>query len=330
MISALRTVFLRNCLDAWLDGLVPFLPGWAMDLIAGERRVIRLKLKTSAADTRLCDRNRGTSVKLSDREAAKLSRYWPAVLEVPPRHSLTREVSLPDAALRDLDSAMRHNIGVWTPFSADEVYFTARVRETKNGKSRIEMHVIQKIYAAKLISQSPVKPDRLELHPSAPQIDIDPSKAKRLRFPGRVDLALGICALTLVVVAFGVMSFRIESEAAKTAVLIRQEIAHLKKEDALKTALAVEEQRLGLVAAEQARTPPLTEIIGAIAEALPLDAQVLELNWSGLEGRAVIASKTPPNFTHAIGRTKLDAFRVELQRMGDGTMFDIGLRIGAR
>ena len=232
------------------------------------------------------------------------NRRRPAiVLRLPPGMLLEREVSLPLAAEQGLDRVVGYEMDRFTPFTADEVFYSYSLLRRDLARSRIVISIML-VPRARLASvletmgQLQLAPTVLEAAGSSGELERIPLAAAgtgTLRWRGRGLVAAGVtCAVLAVAVV--ALPFWLQAQA-RAAVEAR--IAALKprfeQAEAVRKKLAAFAESGDVFSAEHARVGDALNAIATLTELLPDDTYLISLVMQkrqvSLQGQSAAAAK---------------------------------------
>lgn len=225
------------------------------------------------------------------------------VLRLPAGYVLERLVTLPLAAEQGLDRVVRYEMDRFTPFTADEVYFSATVRrrDRANGKLTLAISLVPRVrlmpviealaglQLAATVLEAP-GPDGAPRHIALAEAD-----TRRQRWRDRAMLATaGGCAI-LAAAAVG-LPFLLQSQARDS---IEDRIATLqprvKMAEQLRQRLNATAQGSDAVTAEHARLGDTLQTVAALTSILGDDTHLIGLvvrqRQVTLEGQSAAAAK---------------------------------------
>lgn len=232
------------------------------------------------------------------------ARRAPAtVLRLPAGYVLERQVTLPLAAEQGLDRVLNYEMDRFTPFAADEVYWSSTVqrRDRANGKLSLAIALVPKARLAPVIEalgQLQLTPNLLEAEsPGGALRQIALShpdrKGERWRRRGLIAAAAGCAALA--VVAAG-LPFELQSQARAA---VEERIAALKPRvsaaEALRKRIANAAAGSDAITSERARLGDTLQTVAALTNILGDDTHLIGLvvrqREVTLEGQSAAAAK---------------------------------------
>ena len=209
--------------------------------------------------------------------AVRGRRGGPAVLRFAPAMLLEREVVLPLAAERELEQVLRYEMDRFTPFGAEEVFWTAEpvARDRATGRLRVRLSLVPRAAVAPMLQAL----GRIGAAPAALEAALpggvraiplggDHGRARRQRRV--VSAAATVCAgLALVAVAlpFVTQSLALDAVDARIAAL-RPRVTLA---EALRRRIAANTNGADVIAAESARLGDALQALAALTEILPDD-----------------------------------------------------------
>jgi general secretion pathway protein L len=232
------------------------------------------------------------------------NRRAPAtVLRLPLGYLLERHVTLPLAAEQGLDRVVRYEMDRFTPFAADEVFFSCAVqrRDRAQGRLTLEIALVPRARLSGVLeamAQLRLAPSLLEAEGVGaeprriPLGAIDMRKQRRRRH-GLVAAGVGCAALAVAAVA---LPFWLQA-AASDAVEAR--IAALKprvaQAEALRQHMAASAAGLDAIGGERARVGDALHAIATLTDLLADDTHLTGLSMQKrqvtLEGQSAAAAK---------------------------------------
>jgi general secretion pathway protein L len=253
-------------------------------------------------------------------------RIW---LRLPPELLLEKHLTLPLAAERELDHVVAYEMDRETPFTAEEVYWSAAVeqRDRALGRLQIRLSLVPKALILPVVAAL----DQAGLHPTAlymvsaegtpRQIELDIVRHAEgpLRRHAMTLAVAGCAALALVAVALPFVRQALALGQVETR------IADLKpavdKAEALRRQIAGTGAGADVVAAERARLGDPLNVLAAATQILPDDTHLTDMSMRqrkiSLVGQSAAAAKL-------IGALAVDptfkdpAFSAPVTRMDSG------------
>ena len=215
------------------------------------------------------------------RAAIGTGRHGPIRLVLPPTLLLEQPVTLPLAAERGLDSALRWEMDRLTPFTADAVFWTWRLVQRDRIRNQLTLRLV---LIAKSAVQSTV--DALSaagLAPARLEAAGDPARAisltgSRRAAPRRPVLiaGLGLCA-GLAVAAIVIPFIRQQAELDRLDARIADLRPQVDVAETLRRRVADRTAGVDVVAAEAARVGNTLRILATLTDLLPDDTSLYEL-----------------------------------------------------
>ncbi len=245
---------------------------------------------------------------LRQARAALGNRRAPAtVLRLPSGLLLERQVTLPLAAEQGLDRVVRFEMDRFTPFAADEVFFTAAVRRRDRAQGRLTVSILLVARAqlgAILAALAQMRLTATELEAPSPRGRFG-AEARRVPLGvvvrkgegwrrGTLWAAGAVCAI-LALATVG-MPFWLQ---AQTLAAVEDRIVVLKPRvdqvDVLRRRLASSAEGNDVIGAEQARVGDALHSIATLTDSLGNDTYLLGLAMQKrqvtLEGQSAAAAK---------------------------------------
>jgi len=225
------------------------------------------------------------------------------VLRLPPGMVLERQVTLPLAAEQGLDRVVRYEMDRFTPFTADEVFYSYSLLGRDQARSRIVISIMlvpraRLASALETMRQLQLAPTMLEAAGSSGELQRIPLAAAgtgKLRWRGRGLVAAGVtcAALAVVVVA---LPFRLQAQARNE---VEARIAALKprfdQAEAARKKLAAFAEGGDVFGAEHARVGDALDAIATLTKLLPDDTYLISLVMQqrqvSLQGQSAAAAK---------------------------------------
>lgn len=248
---------------------------------------------------------------------AERSRLRPAlvVLRVPPDLLLERQVALPLAAERDLDRVLAYEMDRFTPFTAEELFWTWRVerRDRAEGRLLAQVSLVPKAMVAATLDAL----ERAGAMPSLLEADVAEEEGEEPRLlplrhaavPNRrwqrpaLAIGGGVCAVlaaAAVVIPF-IGQSRAQEEAEAAIASLRPQVDRV---SAVRRRIA--ETRAGgdELAAQRARVGDALGMLAVLTQALPDDTYLVDLT---IRGRTATMSGQSAAAARIIGALSADA-----------------------
>lgn len=252
---------------------------------------------------------------------------------------LTRETTVPLAAVSHLGQLLRYDMDRLTPFAAAEVFFTHRVRsrDIATGVARVEIAVAPRAWvrepldrlAALAIRPVALEAPTVSTGPSiendnkAPivRIALDPEDPARDARTWRLGSALcGMLALAAFVVPFARQTIAL-NEVEEQIALLRPRVAQV---DELRRRIATDSAGTQQIATARARGTVLLGVLGILTDLMPDDTFLNSLTVSRdrlvLEGHSATATRLIASMT-AEPRLKNPSFAAPVVRDENGKDF---------
>jgi general secretion pathway protein L len=307
VLSRLKTLA-RGFFAWWIGELLYFVPGAVRRqlLRVGQRSNLVLVLGPANAILVLEQGGRGRELARVDRAAAGARQAlagalrrgafsWrkPLVcLRLPAEGALRNKITLPLVAEANLREVVAYELDRHTPFRVQDVHFAPYVtgKDGATQRLRVELTIMSRtavdaaLGAARALGFAP---DRVEVDSGAPErppslLVLDEGAPPRRRFGRSADLALGVAALALAVIAF-YLPFR--AQEARSARLEDQFTVVKKKSADVKKAggeiAALREDSTFLV--NRKRRANVSEILAAITTVMPDETWLVEFQLSAAE-----------------------------------------------
>jgi len=74
----------------------------------------------------------------------KLAENLPKMLQLPHDRVFRQEIKLPIIAVKYLRETIRNNLSIWTPFSEDEIFFDAAIREISGDYAYVDISIVDR------------------------------------------------------------------------------------------------------------------------------------------------------------------------------------------
>ncbi len=239
-------------------------------------------------------------------------RGSPVVLRLPAGALLERAVTLPLAAESSLERVIQYEMDRYTPFTADEVFWSAEVQSRDRAQARLQASILL-VPRARLAALLPAL-KALGLLPMALEgqaaggsflrrLPLGQRDERRVRRERRVLVVLaGACAM--LAVAAVALPFLRQSRAADT---VEQRIAALQpsvsEAEALRQKLSAQAAGSDAIQREQALVGEPLEAIAALTQILPDDTFLTAL---GLQKRQLTIEGQSANAARLIGSLSTD------------------------
>lgn len=289
----------------WRAGLALPLPPAVARLLVGDRRIVRVTAEGERLAVRLYAAPQAAeplaTAAVPEAGGVGLARLRhaagraPVVLDVPPTLLLEKRQEIPAAAARAVDDAVRFGLPQWTPFAADEVFWTARVASVRAARAEVVIRLVAKAALQPTVEAcgaAGLPPAALRLGPTV--VTLDGRRAARRHRGRRLDAALAL-AVGLLAVVYGGMAWRAgEAERAALTEVLKAEVAVRREAGDLTRRIAALEAADTFLAERRAAARPVSAVVSALAAALPETAEVEALHWAGGRGRLVLVDTAPP------------------------------------
>ncbi len=237
------------------------------------------------------------------RAALNGRRLAPAFVRVPAGALLERSVTLPLAAESSLERVVNYELDRYTPFSADEVFWSAQVqrRDRAQGRLHATVTLVPKTALAPLLEalgSLGVAPVVLEGRVGAGadrRVRLAHTDGRAARRGKRLVMGAAVACAVLLLVAAGLPFFR-QSQAASAveARIAALEPGRHEAED-LRQTLVARAAGSDAIAAEQAALGDTLQTIAALTQILPddtfLTALVLQKRQVTIEGQSANAAR---------------------------------------
>jgi general secretion pathway protein L len=276
--------------------------GWLVLLLSADSAPARLFVETSAAPPDLlaqipepgnAESRTSLQAVLQRPEISKLigRGEFGLCLRIPSRSALCRTIDLPLAAESNLSEVVGFELDRYTPFRADQVYYTHRLLERDAAAQRlsVEITIVPKpvvdeaLAIARNLGWTPDRVDVADPSPHASHSNnlLAPTASAARRSGLRATYGLAISAAILAVAAIAIPFAAAEHEAAA----MTEEVASLEKQSA--NAATVGKEILALRSGEdfllnqKQRSRTMSELLAQITHLLPDDTWLTDLRVTG-------------------------------------------------
>lgn len=299
---------LGNVLLWWARQLLALVPRrWRSDATRADALVVAVD---GASDLRLTVRRRQREIPLGrfrldesgERAARAAIRQRPRRVVLRPGSGavLQRNVVLPIAAEREITRVLRYEMDRLTPFTADEVFWSATVERRDRSAGQLQLHlslipkaVLQPVLAA--LERIGVTPSAIEAinQGVSRQIDLLPPSDRRraLSIAAAVVLVLAVAAAAAPFVTQSLAGGRVEARIAT----LQPQVAQI---EALRRRLAAGTAGSDAIAAERARNGDALQVLATITELMPDDTVLADLSLRqgklDISGRSLAAARLIP------------------------------------
>ena len=345
---------LRAFFEWWWNELEGLLPRVLSPSRRQRRRLLVLALgpdgaalfQGSGASRRLIARSEGDDPdRLKAAIAKAQGRRRRTIVHLPPHRGLRKTLDLPVAARDDLDQLLRFEMDRLTPFRAEEVVFAHRVAriDSQSRRMTIELHLAPRSVVEGALDYTRslgLVPARVELAALGATdydgLDLLPDESGRAYGMSRLNRALAVLAVLLVVAAVGIPLRQQRSPAADLEVEVDAAKAEAEASLELRERLERVSASTDFLAAEKARVPMTSLILAEITRVVPDQAYLQQLDWQDgtlqiqgmAEGAAAliaILDGSPmfgaPQFRSPVTpdrRTELEQFHVSVELTAEG------------
>ena len=345
---------LRAFFEWWWNELEGLLPRVLSPSRRQRRRLLVLALgpdgaalfQGSGASRRLIARSEGDDPdRLKAAIAKAQGRRRRTIVHLPPHRGLRKTLDLPVAARDDLDQLLRFEMDRLTPFRAEEVVFAHRVAriDSQSRRMTIELHLAPRSVVEGALDYTRslgLVPARVELAALGATdydgLDLLPDESGRAYGMSRLNRALAVLAVLLVVAAVGIPLRQQRSTAADLEVEVGAAKAEAEASLELRERLERVSASTDFLAAEKARVPMTSLILAEITRVVPDQAYLQQLDWQDgtlqiqgmAEGAAAliaILDGSPmfgaPQFRSPVTpdrRTELEQFHVSVELTAEG------------
>jgi len=303
---------LRDVALWWGRQLLALLPRrFRSDAALGDALLVAMEGAQDAPDLRFSLRRRRQEFPLGRfrldeagvRAARTAIRQRPRQVIVRPAANvvLQRNVVLPLAAERDVTRVLRYEMDRLTPFSADEVFWSATVQRRDRAAGRLDLHLslvpkalLQPLLAA--LERIGISPIAIEAtNDGVPRrIDLLPPSSNH-----RHALSVAMVAILLLAVAAAATPFVTQSLAGNA---VEARIAALQPQvarvEALRRRIAAGTAGSDVIAAERARNGDALQVLATVTDLMPDDTVLADLSLRqgklDISGRSLAAARLIP------------------------------------
>lgn len=230
-------------------------------------------------------------------------------LNLPEGCILQQTVTLPRLAGENLQGSVAFGLPTWTPFSLDEIYFAAQVVSFGAQQIVISIKYTMRSHAQPLIdraSQTGLRPDRLAFDADGRWVALlNPQKRQRILAQKRLDAALAISVVILLIGAIAAASWRQSNHVAAYQSLLREELALFRKEEAERQNMENAAIRQTIVARRRSVSRTVTEVLVAIGSYLPQGVNLNNLELEEGRGRLEVEGTDGQNLRETLKKTGL-------------------------
>jgi|GEM_PF-5507106 len=276
----------------WLaSGFLDGLPSRIRPLVVGDERL--LEVEDLDGDFRITLRRwpgaPGTSLILGNASAQArdrlraMSRRCPVHLIPRDALVLTREVSVPLAALRGGRDMVALNFEAWTAFPADATAYEVRTIAVGETAARLRIRFVPTVYlnaVSTRLEAFGVSMDRVTFAPLSRPVIVDHAKARRVAIRRAVDVALlaSVFLTGAVLVELERRDARAERDAAleQTRALLDQATRAAK----VRADLTARRGSLGELVSSLAHRETASLAVAELGPLIPAEAEVEALEWS--------------------------------------------------
>jgi len=217
---------------------------------------------------------------------------------------LTQTVKLPAAALSNLSEAIAYGLPSWSPFDTDEVYVKGDVDEVQAGQATVRLCYALKAKVDPLLARLDaigLPADRLVLDfASTHSVTLSTPKVARLQKARRIDGALAIVAISLVLLLGSLRIMVLSQRYAEAETLLRAELVQFRQAETLQTAYAAFAAQHSAVSERRARNVGAYELLLALAEHLPDGALIQALDVERGRGQIELSGVDPDTALRAL------------------------------
>ncbi len=214
---------------------------------------------------------------------------------------LQRDVVLPLAAEREMMRVLRYEMDRLTPFTADEIFWSATVQRRDRAAGRLELllslspkSLLQPVLAA--LERIGAAPTVIEaMNDGLPRhIDLSPPPVARRRALAVAVTAVLVLAVAAAATPFVTQALAMHAVEARIAALQPQ----LRRVEALRRSLAAGAAGSDVIAAEQARNGDALQVLATVTDLMPDDTVLSDLSLRqgklDISGRSLAAARLIP------------------------------------
>ncbi|MDH2433006.1 PilN domain-containing protein [Pokkaliibacter sp. MBI-7] len=221
------------------------------------------------------------------------------VLQLTPAQVLVRELYLPLAAGKKLESVLHHELPRFTPFQPGQVYFAAARRGSDAQRLRVQLAVVRRDTLDALLEQlaaQGVVPDRVDALDASGQplgVNLLPParRRRRIHWPRLINLTLAIGSALLLATAAALW----RSQNADTLQRMNAEVSQLQQQTrdiiTLQQQLSERQQAAGYLARLKHSQPSMLTTLQALTDCLPADTWLEQLDIKA-EGMLVMSGQS--------------------------------------
>lgn len=231
------------------------------------------------------------------------------VLQIPATLTMRHVLEVPKAATIDLSETLRHSLSVWTPFSHEEAYATASVVGNAHASTRcVELRCSSRVLLQSWLDRATaggVEIDTIEFGDSRFRLSLCNAKALRLRRSDRLTtLGFAVAAIQIMIL-IGVAHYRQVAQLEGLESALRDMAGSAREQATLRKNIEDNERALATVSTRQREGGRMVRTFAALADLLPQDTYLRELDLSDGRGRVVIVGSKELDPVSILGRGHL-------------------------
>lgn len=208
------------------------------------------------------------------------------VLQLAPEQVVICDVFLPEAAAKNLDTLLRHEISRFTPFQASDVIFAVGRRQVREQRLELTLAVVLRKRLEALLdrlAEQGVVPDRVDaLDADGRSLDVDllPPERRRRRhsWPRLINASLMASCLLLAVFAAWLWLHDRESVLEEMTAEVRRLQREAHEIIELRQRLTNNDNAAGYLAGLKHQTPSMLETLQDLTQCLPNDTWLERLD----------------------------------------------------
>jgi general secretion pathway protein L len=216
----------------------------------------------------------------------------PVILQLPPEEALSRTLTLPAGARRNLDAILRHEIARHSPIGADAIYYDDRITGRDGAALTVELRIVRREVVdafVQICRDAGIAIAAVGFAGDAAPADggTFPVDATAARWLGlRPLLVPGLAALVLILALAFTGSLYLRGAFAAGDLAQRVDDAHGRAAvvEGLQRRLDAATRQAAFLA-QQKRTPATVALLAAVARLLPDDAWLYQFERNGDEVR---------------------------------------------
>lgn len=221
-----------------------------------------------------------------------ISHEFPKVLIVPENLVLRQELKLPILSLINLRTAIANNLQTWTPFSANEVFFDARIEKIQRDMAFITLVMLPKIQFKNLEGFYQTTFDDLYMDGRKISIRNDQKKYLNLKYLNILLIATLLCSLSL---GLSMLNNRLDLAINQLSVEKRNLVRDLQTQKSLEERLSLLLNQAAFLDDRQKYRQPLIPVIAQLANALPANVSLRSFELLRNKGTIVVVFPESPS-----------------------------------